>query len=472
MAADRHTGADSAPIAGLTWWLYAAIMSVILPILLVRVWWRGRHGEAYRAHWRERLGWYAAQRQNDQGARAQNGGSADRTARPQIWVHAVSLGETRASLPLLHAIRRRWPESRLILTHMTLTGRAAGASFGIAGLQQLYLPYDAAGGMARFLDHVRPELGILIETEVWPGLVRAARARNVPLALVNARLSVRSARGYQRFGSLTRRTFAGLRCTGAQSTEDAARLRAVGADPVTVTGNLKFDAAIESNEAALATHFRAAWGTGRRVLVAASTREGEETILLEMCAALPDDVLLVLVPRHPERFDEVAALLTARDVSFLRRSQLGLAPVDAEPRVDPQVRVDPQLRVVLGDSLGELGAYYRSADLAFIGGSLLPLGGQNLLEACARGVPVVVGPYTFNFQDATRGAVAAGAALQVEPGAAWLAAVTRLLDSATQRSKMGAAGMAFIAQHRGATERTLDLLTALLERGGGLTRTS
>jgi 3-deoxy-D-manno-octulosonic-acid transferase len=424
--------------------LYGALMSLLLPLLLLRQWWRGRQLPAFRAHWRERLGWYRGP------AATAASPTAGSLARPpqRIWVHAVSLGETQASLPLLRALRAHWPQAQLLLSHMTPTGREAGAAFADAGLgdlQQAYLPYDFPGAMGRFLDHFRPDLGVLMETEVWPGLVQAAQARNCPLLLLNARLSARSAAGYRRLGGFARRAFAELAACGAQTTADAGHLAALGAHRIEVTGNLKFDAAEPAGEQALAQQFREWWGS-RPVWLAASTREGEEPLLLDALPDRPPGVLLLLVPRHPQRFDEVARLVQARGLQLQRRSA-GAA-------------VAPATQVLLGDSLGELGAYYRSCDAAFVGGSLVPLGGQNLLEACARACPVLIGPHTFNFKLAAEQAVAAGAAWRVADGGQLAAALAQLLADPAQRALMGRAGQAFVAGHRGATQRSV----ALIER--------
>jgi 3-deoxy-D-manno-octulosonic-acid transferase len=436
-------------------------MAALLPVFLLRLWWRGRQLPAFRAHWRERLGWYPAL--DPDAAGTASGGERSASGSPaaqqevltpkRIWLHAVSLGETQASLTLLRALQRRWPQTQLILTHMTPTGRAAGAAFGLPGLWQAYLPYDFPGAMARFLRHFEPELGILIETEVWPGLIRAAQHRACPLVLANARLSPRSHAGYRRLGAFARAAFGGLAATGAQTEADGARLADLGADPVEVTGNLKFDALIPEGEDTLACAFRARWGEQRQVWLAASTREGEEALLLDALTQLPPEVLLVMVPRHPQRFDEVAQLIVGRGLKLQRRSDE--SPVSADTRV------------LLGDSLGELGAYYRSCELALVGGSLLPFGGQNLLEACARGCPVLIGPHTFNFSAAADGAIAAGAALRVDNVGTLSAALRELLASPARRAAMAAAGLQFIAQHRGATARTLAMLEEVLAAGVG-----
>jgi 3-deoxy-D-manno-octulosonic-acid transferase len=283
-----------------------------------------------------------------------------------------------------------------------------------------------------------------METELWPNLIRAADKQGVPLMLANARLSERSARGYARLPALTRVSLARLAVVATQTEADAARLRELGARTVHVTGNLKFDITPPADMLARGAAWRAVWGT-RPVLLAASTREGEEALLLHaFAAAAPAEVLLVLVPRHPQRFDEVARLVGAAGLSYVRRS------AETPP--------DAATRVLLGDSLGELFAYYAACDVAFVGGSLAPLGGQNLIEAASVGRPVLVGPHTFNFEEATRRAIKAGAARRVHDAADCMAQTLALLADASARARMGEAGLAFAARHCGAAARTAALM--------------
>jgi 3-deoxy-D-manno-octulosonic-acid transferase len=298
----------------------------------------------------------------------------------------------------------------------------------------------------RFLRHFAPRICILMETEVWPNLIAGCAAAGVPVALVNARLSERSLRRGQRFGGLMTDAARAITVVGAQTEPDAARIRSLGAPQVAVTGSIKFD--VVPPQAALNTGawLRARFGN-RLVLLCASTREGEEALILDAftgLAARPEGMLLVLVPRHPQRFDEVAGMVLARGLSLARRSQLSNGPVDAD--------------VLLGDSMGEMFAYYAACDCAFIGGSLLPLGGQNLIEACALGKPVLVGEHTFNFLDATEEAVAAGGALRVPDAAVLMAEAAKLLQQPDARAAMGEQAAAFARRHRGATLRTVELL--------------
>jgi 3-deoxy-D-manno-octulosonic-acid transferase len=284
-------------------------------------------------------------------------------------------------------------------------------------------------------------------------LLRAARDRHVPVLLANARLSEKSARGYARIASLAREAFGNLTVVAAQSEGDAARLRAVGAKDVEVTGNMKFDNTPAPAMLDLARRFRDQYGD-RRVLLLASTREGEEPLLLDALTADPlADVLVVLVPRHPQRFDEVAGMLAKRGLSFMRRS---------EDRTVP-----PDVRFVLGDSMGEMAAYYASCNVTIIGGSLLPFGAQNLIEACAVGAPVIIGPSTFNFSQAAELAIESGAAVQVRDAAEAVAFATTLLEDPSRLAAMSAAGRSFSAAHRGATTRTMAIVERLLGANSG-----
>jgi 3-deoxy-D-manno-octulosonic-acid transferase len=420
--------------------LYSAAWWLALPLVLGRLWWRGRKEPGYRQHLAERLGFY----HDEPGT----------TTAPVIWVHAVSVGETRAAEPLIESLLNAYPEHAILLTHMTPTGRATGqALFGkhAPRLMQSYLPYDTGWMVARFIRHFAPCLCVLMETEVWPNLIAQCRAHRVPVALVNARLSERSLAKAHRLSALMTEAARGITCIAAQTEADAARLRQLGAPDVQVTGSIKFDvtppqAALEKGAA-----LRAQIGT-RPVLLCASTREGEEALILDALstAGMPD-ALIVIVPRHPQRFDEVADMVKARGLTLRRRSQQGDAALDAG------------VRVFLGDSMGEMFAYYAACDVAFIGGSLLPLGGQNLIEACALGKPVLIGPHTFNFSVVSEDAIAAGAATRVMDAGAMLREAARLLGNDEQRADMGEKAKAFARQHRGATARTMALLRQLIE---------
>ena len=466
--------------------LYSLAWLLALPLVCLRLWGRGRKEPGYRQHWRERFGMYArgaaaasilpqdageppsasAAGETDP-APAASGAETAAGRRQLIWLHAVSVGETRAAEPLLTALLQAYPQATILLTHMTPTGRETGrmlfAKHG-ARVQQSYLPYDLVWLVRRFLRHFAPSICILMETEVWPNLLLACEQARVPVALVNARLSERSMRRGQKMGALMRDAARRITLVAAQTGLDAERIRTLGASRVEVTGSIKFDVAVPDPMLALGRNLRTYAGT-RPVLLCASTREGEEALLLPaLCNMLqtassssaPPPPLLLLVPRHPQRFDEVAQMLTQAGLHYVRRSALSSEELQGGS-------LPPQVQVLLGDSMGEMFAYYEACDLAFVGGSLLPLGGQNLIEACALGKPVLIGPHTFNFLEVTEQALAAGAACRVADAGALAEKSAQLLADDSARAQMGECGRAFSGKHRGATAKTLDLLQVWLE---------
>ena len=414
---------------------YSLLFYLAMPLVWLRLLWRARRQPAYVQHLGERHGFYPplAARQ-----------------RPLLWLHAVSVGETRAAAPLIDALLAAYPDHDLLLTHMTPTGRETGSELLATHpgrLQQAYLPYDLPDACGRFLEHFRPRVGLLMETELWPNLIDAARRRRVPMALINARLSARSLRGYQRLSRLIGPTLASLSAVAAQTKADGERLQHLGARQPSVSGNLKFDVTPPADKLQLGAQWRQAVGQ-RPVWLLASSREGEEALLLDALAAVGvADLLLVVVPRHPQRFAEVAALLAARKLAFRRRSSAQLP--------------GSETRVWLGDSMGEMAAYYALADLALMGGTVLPFGGQNLIEAAACGCPLLLGPHSFNFAQASDDAVACGAARRiVDAGQAALVA-GELFAQPEELLTMRAAATAFSQAHRGATARTMALIETL-----------
>lgn len=409
----------------------------------MRWWWRGRAEPGYRANWAERLGFF--------------GGDAQPR---RIWVHAVSLGETRAAAPLVAALREACPGRPILLTHGTATGRAAGAALLQPGDAQAWLPLDTPGAVRRFLRRHRPAVGVLMETEVWPNLLHAARAAGVPMVLANARLSPRSLAKGERLRSLMAPAVGVFDAVLAQTADDAARLAAIGARPgaLEVCGNLKFDMTPDAALLARGRAWRDAPGAGGRPLVlAASTREGEEGPLLadwraKAPAAGPAPRLL-LVPRHPQRFDEVAALVAREGFTLARRSNW------------PDGRPPPEAaaaEVWLGDSVGEMALYYAAAEAALLGGSFAPLGGQNLIEAAACGCPLWMGPHTFNFAEAADEALAAGAAERAAGFDAAVHGACALAADPPRRAAMAARALAFAAAHRGAARRMAGRIAACL----------
>jgi len=410
--------------------LYTLMLRLAVPLVLVRLWWRGLREPGYRAHLGERFARYDK-----------------RLSRSVIWVHAVSVGEARAAAPLVQALLRRYPDHSVLMTCMTAAGRDTVAQVYGDSVLCAFLPYDLPGAMRRFLTHFRPRLGIMMETEVWPNMLAACREQGVPVMLANARMSRQSARGYRRFAALTRPAFASFAAVCAQDRTAARRLRALGARRAAIAGNLKFDVQADPVKTEEGRALMAAL-RGRQVLLLASTREGEEQMLLDALGEKDDGTLIVVVPRHQQRFGDVAALLAARSLTVARRS-LGEAPHAGR-------------RVLLGDTMGEMSFYYALSTVAIIGGSFKPLGGQNLIEACAAGVPVIVGPHMFNFAEATRWAVKAGAAIQVADPTEGIRAARDLLASPEWRARMALAGLRLCAAHRGATEHHLGVVRALL----------
>jgi len=366
-----------------------------------------------------------------------------------LWIHAVSLGETRAAAILLERLRQRQPGLRVLLTHGTATGWAEGERLLRPGDRQAWLPWDTPRAVRRFLGHFQPSAGVLMETEVWPNVVAECRARHVPLVLANARLSPRSLARARRLPQLSRPAYGALTAAFAQTEADAQRLREAGAKVQGVFGNLKFDAAPDAAQLAQGRAWRSALATP--VVMFASSREGEEAQFLDALRALGDaaaGIRWLVVPRHPQRFDEVAALVRSRGFSVARRSQWVAPPEDAP--------------MWIGDSLGEMALYYGLADCALLGGSFEPLGGQNLIEAAACGCPVVMGPHTFNFAEAAQLAQEAGAALRVGSMEEGVRTALALAADAPRRAAAVAAASAFAAAHQGAADRTAEAVLALI----------
>lgn len=423
---------------GLARWAYAALLRVLTPLYLLRLWRRGGAEPLYRQFLGERLGFYK--------------NAAD--ARGWLWIHAVSLGETRAAAALIDQLRAQRPGLRLLLTHSTATGRDAGAALLQPGDAQAWLPYDTPGAVRRFLRHWQPALGVLMETEIWPNVQAEAARAGVPMVLANARLSARSLRRGERFGALLRPAAQRLTAALAQTEADAERLRTAGVPSVRVMGNLKYDLQPDDDLLARGRAWRAA--LQRPVLLFAVSREGEEALLLAAWRALTvqSKPLLLIVPRHPQRFDEVAGLIGDAGLRLARRgSWQDLPPADAL-----------QADAWLGDSMREMALYYALADVALLGGSFAPLGGQNLIEAAACGCPVVMGPHTFNFAEAAELAEGAGAALRVADLAAGLQQGLALCADPARQAAMAAEAQHFAAQHRGAAARMAAALLALLPR--------
>jgi 3-deoxy-D-manno-octulosonic-acid transferase len=419
--------------------LYTLVLRALLPLILLRLWWRGRREPRYREGLAERFGHYGeAELEFEE---IEESPAAEEHS---IWIHAVSVGEARAAAPLVQALQQALPGHSVVMSCMTAAGRETLKQVYGESVYAVYLPYDYPEAVQRFLEHFRPRLGVVMETEMWPNLLAACEANGLPVLLANARMSEKSARGYARFAWLTGPAIRSFAAVCAQSEDDAERLRTLGARAVEVAGNLKFDVR-PAPEQITAGH---AWRErlGRPVLLLASTREGEEEMLLNEIrnAGLAADLLILLVPRHPKRFDDVARFAQAR------RTQ------DEFPSIGQTV--------FLGDTMGEMPFYFAACDVALMGGSFLPLGGQNLIEGLAAGAPVIAGPSMFNFAEATRLAVKAGAALQARDAAAAVRLAGELLRDAARRERMSRAGRKLCDANRGATERHLRVCLRLMER--------
>lgn len=410
--------------------LYSLVLIGAQPLLRRKLRRRGAAEPGYLEDVEERFGHYA-------GA----------TEPGRLWLHAVSLGETRAAAILIDALRREQPGLRILLTHGTATGRAEGRRLLREGDAQAWLPWDTPAAVRRFLDHFRPSAGILMETEVWPNIAAACHARGIPLALANARLSEKSLAQARRLARLSRPAYGALRAAWAQTEGDARRLAQAGATVHGVFGNLKFDATPDAAQLSEGRDWRST--SPRPVVMFASSREGEEAEFLRAIVKHPG-VQWLLVPRHPQRFDEVAALVAQAGLSVSRRSAWIDAPAPAD--------------VWVGDSLGEMALYYAMSDVALLGGSFLPLGGQNLIEAAACGCPVVMGPHTFNFSDAAQLSEEAGAALRVASMEEGLRVAVTLARDASARQQAVDAAEHFAAAHRGAAAKTAHAVLALLAR--------
>ena len=418
--------------------VYGVLTRVAAPAVFAATLVRAAKHPAYRTHLGERFG------------------LGRRLAVPSIWLHAVSVGEVSAAAALVRALHARHPDVPLVLTTATPTGRAQAATLFGADVEVRFLPYDTAGSVRRFLARIRPLAAIIMETELWPNLLHECGRRGVPVVFASARLAARSVPRYRRFGTLFS---AGLRnaWVAAQSSTDADRFIALGADPARtrVVGNLKFDMRPGEAVAESGRELRRRYLGARPVWTAGSTHEGEEELVLGAHAVLERAVrgaLLVLVPRHPQRFAGVAALLERRGLVFDRRGR--------------SETVRPEAQVLLLDTMGELTAFYAASDVAFVGGSLVPVGGHNLLEPAALGVPVITGPHTENGPEIARLLIEAGGALEVADGVALAAAAGRLLADPALRERMGESARSFVEAHRGSLARLLALIEPLLAAGG------
>ena len=415
--------------------IYSLLFYLLTPLILLRLLWRGRKAPDYRRRWSERFGFVPVV---DAG-------------RQVIWVHSVSVGETLAAVPMIKQLQARHPEALLAVTTMTPTGSArVKAVFG-SSIYHVYAPYDLPDVLHRFLNRIHPDVLVIMETELWPNLVHSCRGRNIPVVVANARLSEKSAKGYQTFSRLTLPMLQRINCIAAQHQDDGARFLELGLSErqLVVTGNIKFDLSLDDEIKTKAQVLKAQWqGDSKRpIWLVASTHRGEDEIILDsfeqIRLSLPE-LLLVLVPRHPERFDEVFQHCSRRGLHVVRRS------TGASPSLGDQV--------LLGDTMGELLLFFGACDIAFVGGSLVPVGGHNLIEPAAWQVPVISGPHLFNFVEASRLLLEAKGMVICEGAGVIAHQVTELLQNPTLAAEMGAAAKWVADNNRGALDQLLEII--------------
>ena len=416
--------------------LYTIFLYLILPAILLRLLWRSYRAPAYSRGWKERFGRFPAP-----------------GVRDSLWIHAVSVGEVQAAVPLIKHLLERYPQRPLVVTTTTPTGSERLRELFGEMVHHVYFPYDIPFAIRGFLSRMDPGMLVMIETEIWPNLLAICQQKGIQTILANARLSERSANGYARLGRFTRSTFSRISLVAAQAPADAERFRILGvpAERVRVTGSIKFDihlpASLNEKAEVLRRHWR-----GRPVWVAASTHEGEDEVVVQAhrsIQAVHPEALLVLVPRHPERFDRVDSLCRRAGFQVARRSE---TPGGMDG-----------MEVYLGDTMGELTLFIAASDVTFVGGSLIPVGGHNILEPAALGVPILFGPYMFNFSLISRMMLNAGAAAQVDDGEMLASTVASWLSDASERARRGESGRQLVAENRGALDRLVALIEQRLE---------
>jgi 3-deoxy-D-manno-octulosonic-acid transferase len=413
--------------------VYSILLYLALPFVPLKLLWRAIKQPEYLKHWGERFGFYNLALNN----------------KDIIWLHCVSVGETRAAEPLVNALKSTYPNHQILMTHGTPTGRKTSEKLFGNDVWRVYLPYDLPFAINGFLKHFAPKIGLIMETELWFNLICACKHREVPVLLLNARLSEKSAHGYRKLGELAMNGVQSLNAIAAQTEEDASRLKSLGAQHLTVVGNLKFDVKPPADALDKGLQLKKQL-CNKPLFLAASTRDGEEALILDAIKDL--DMVTIIVPRHPQRFDEVAALFKQRGIEFEFKT---LIKYDA---LEANIHEGYRPCVILGDTMGELFTYYAACDFAFIGGSLLNYGGQNLIEAAAMGKPILIGEHTFNFAKASEEAITSGAAMRVKNSTELRDKIVYLLENETKRLAMEAAALQFSAEFTGATTRIMALI--------------
>ncbi len=413
--------------------LYSILFYIALPFILIRLLWRGIRAPSYWQRWSERFGHSPSLSDKQQ----------------VIWVHAVSVGEVEATRPLIKSLFAEFPQHQIIITTMTPTGSARVKMIYGETVAHCYIPYDISFAVQRFLKQIHPQFGIIMETEIWPTMLLTCQQLKIPMVLANARMSERSAKGYARFASFTQTILQSLQFIAAQTETDRQRFKQLGADikHVHAIGNLKYEINLPISLVEQAAAMRSLWGSHRPIWVAASTHEGEEAIILNasrQVRAVCPDLLLIIVPRHPERFDRVSALSHKAGFKTLRRSEHRPCPLE--------------VKVLVVDTMGELPLFYAACDVAFVGGSLVTVGGHNILEPAALAKPIITGPHYFNFNDITQQFVKANAAIQVSNTEELAKTVIKLLQNSQQRKQMGNAALQLMANSQGASKRLVNLI--------------
>ena len=416
--------------------IYSSILYLLSPLFIVYLLWRSRRAPAYRERWAERFGFYELKQEQ-----------------PPIWIHAVSVGEAQAALPLINKLRERYPEHPVLITTTTPTGSARVLEAIGDNVMHVYAPYDLPCAVGRFLNQMKPVMAIIMETEIWPNVFHHCAKRKIPTILANARMSARSAAGYQKLGKFMQGVMSTIDVVAAQSQDDAARLIGLGVkhDHMHIIGSVKFDVHMPASLKEQAAVLRRDWGVDRSIWIAASTRQGEEEHILDAYAKVKheqEDALLVIVPRHPERFDGVASLCEKRGFNLARRSQHQPCGEDID--------------IYIGDSMGELPLFYAASDLAFIGGTLVDAGGQNPIEAAALGLPIIIGPSFYNFTDIGRMLRESEAVCEVKDSEQLAAMVLECFREPNLRHERGENAKAMVERNRGALDKLLKLINEVM----------